>query len=228
MHFERPYAHAHYLGTTTRRLGVRLVEHISGRANGSKLVAAVVAAGIPIRVARLWPGGDGLESRLKRRKTSPSLCPICRGQRSAVGARGSAPLGRVNAASETLHYGGPTVIVRYTRVDEFIAELRRRPPNVDGLVRCTLVVRPTELAPIALLIAEAGYLRVGRTEHGPVVIPIVLRAPCGELWPEEFEQRQNRAVRDRADAILDQVRAAAAALGPEVAGGRIEAGDDRG
>jgi hypothetical protein len=119
------------------------------------------------------------------------------------------------------------MIVRYTRVDEFVAELRRRPPNVDGLVRCTQVVRPTELAPIALLIAEAGYLRVGRTEHGPVVVPVVLRAPCGELWPEEFEQRRNRAVRDRADAMLDRVRAAAADLGLEVAGGRIEAEDGR-
>jgi hypothetical protein len=111
LHFERPYAHAqHYLGTTTRRLGVRLVEHIGGRANGSKLVAAVVAAGIPIRVARLWPGGDGLESRLKRRKKGPSLCPICRAPRPAVGAitpgragaLGSAPRGRVNAALATL------------------------------------------------------------------------------------------------------------------------------
>ncbi|MCC6629382.1 MAG: hypothetical protein IT340_18525 [Chloroflexi bacterium] len=119
------------------------------------------------------------------------------------------------------------MIVLYTRVDEFVAELRRRPPNVDGLVRCTQVVRPTELAPIALLIAEASYRRVDQTEHGPVVVPIVLRAPCGELWPEEFEQRQNRAVRDRADAILARVRAAAAELDLAVAGGRIEADDDR-
>jgi hypothetical protein len=86
LHFARPNAHArHYLGMTTRRLGVRLVEHIGGRANGSTLIAAVVAAGIPIRVARLWPGGDGLEARLKRRKKGPSLCPICRAGQPAIG-----------------------------------------------------------------------------------------------------------------------------------------------
>jgi len=53
-------------GTTTRRLGVRRVEPIARRANGSTLVAAVVVAGILIRVARPSPGGDGLESRWKR------------------------------------------------------------------------------------------------------------------------------------------------------------------
>jgi hypothetical protein len=79
LHFDRPLCHArHYLGTTRRRLGQRLVEHIGGHRTGSKLVAAVVARGIGVRIARLWRGGHGLELRLKRRKKSRQLCPICR------------------------------------------------------------------------------------------------------------------------------------------------------
>ncbi|MCC6629383.1 MAG: hypothetical protein IT340_18530 [Chloroflexi bacterium] len=76
----------HDLSTTTRRLSVRLVARIGGHANGSTLVAAAVAAGIPSRVARRWPGGDGLESRVKREQQGPALCPICQVTRPAVGA----------------------------------------------------------------------------------------------------------------------------------------------
>lgn len=79
LHFDRPLHHArHYLGTTSRGLGQRLVEHIGGHRTGSKLVAAVVARGIAVRVVRVWGGGYGLERRLKRRKKSRQLCPICR------------------------------------------------------------------------------------------------------------------------------------------------------
>ncbi len=81
LHFDQPFGHAqHYLGVTSRKLGVRLLEHIGGHPNGSKLVAAVVAAGIDIRVVRLWRGGNGLETRLKGRKKSTALCPLCGGK----------------------------------------------------------------------------------------------------------------------------------------------------
>jgi hypothetical protein len=77
LHFALPYRHArHYLGSTMR-LGARLVAHLSGR--GSPLVAAVVAAGIDVTVARTWDGGRGAERLLKRRKNNRRLCPVCRG-----------------------------------------------------------------------------------------------------------------------------------------------------
>lgn len=95
LHFDRPLHHArHYLGTTSRGLGQRLVEHVGGHRTGSRLVAAVVAQGIGLRVARVWDGGHTLERRLKRRKKSRQLCPICRGQPApSPGRRGARPMG---------------------------------------------------------------------------------------------------------------------------------------
>lgn len=77
LHFETPLHHArHYLGVTRRGLGIRLVKHYSGR--GAKLMAAVVAAGIEVRLARTWPAGRDAERALKRWKKNPTLCPLCR------------------------------------------------------------------------------------------------------------------------------------------------------
>jgi hypothetical protein len=60
---------------TTTDLAGRIAEHRAGQ--GSRLLAAVAAAGIGFTVARTWPGGRELERRLKRRHNSPRLCPIC-------------------------------------------------------------------------------------------------------------------------------------------------------
>lgn len=76
LHFDTPLHHArHYLGVTRRGLGLRLVDHYAGR--GSRLMAAVVAAGIEVRLARTWPAGRDGERALKRRKKNPALCPLC-------------------------------------------------------------------------------------------------------------------------------------------------------
>lgn len=87
LHFETPLHHArHYLGVTRRGLGIRLVEHYSGR--GAKLMAAVVAVGIEVRLARTWPAGRDGERALKRWKKNPALCPLCQqGQGTAPSAR---------------------------------------------------------------------------------------------------------------------------------------------
>lgn len=75
LHFEKPYQHArHYLGWSAE-LNARLSEHHAGR--GSKLMAAVVQAGIPFVVARTWTGDTFDERRLHRQNNSPRLCPIC-------------------------------------------------------------------------------------------------------------------------------------------------------
>ena len=75
LHFSRPYHHArHYLGST-HDLDARLADHQAGR--GARLLEVVVAVGISFEVARTWPGGRKEERRLKRRKASPRMCPIC-------------------------------------------------------------------------------------------------------------------------------------------------------
>ena len=76
IHFDRPYKHArHYLGYT-EDLPKRLSLHKCGL--GARLMEVVRNAGIDWVVARTWPGDRTLERRLKNRKESPRLCPICR------------------------------------------------------------------------------------------------------------------------------------------------------
>lgn len=76
LHFDRPLAHArHYVGFTTNLEG-RLGRHENGR--GSRLVDAVLEAGIGYTVVRTWPGRDRhFERKLKKRHNTPQLCPIC-------------------------------------------------------------------------------------------------------------------------------------------------------
>lgn len=76
LHFERPYFHArHYLGFSDAP-EKRIDRHTAG--HGSKLVAAVIDAGIGFELARVWDGDRNLERKLHKRKNSCRLCPICR------------------------------------------------------------------------------------------------------------------------------------------------------
>jgi hypothetical protein len=76
LHFKQPYHHArHYLGWTEGTLETRLDRHMVG--NGARLVSVVTEAGIGIEIARLWSGTRESERKLKNRKNSPKLCPIC-------------------------------------------------------------------------------------------------------------------------------------------------------
>jgi len=83
IHFERPYraqtGHCrhevkHYLGWTTD-LSARMSEHKAGR--GARLMEVITAEGIAWHVARTWEGDRHLERRLKNRKKSRCLCPVC-------------------------------------------------------------------------------------------------------------------------------------------------------
>lgn len=85
LHFSEPIAPGrhttqHYIGTA-RDLARRIEAHTRGRYNDgsgcAKLCAVAKERGISFRVARLWRGGYELEKRLKARKASPRLCPIC-------------------------------------------------------------------------------------------------------------------------------------------------------
>ena len=80
LHFDRPFHHAkHYLGFAND-LDARVKRHFSG--HGSKLMKAVIAAGIKVEVARTWENGDrNLERKLHNQNNGPRLCPICRGKK---------------------------------------------------------------------------------------------------------------------------------------------------
>lgn len=77
LHFEPRYRHAgHYLGSTLAGSEHdRIADHLTGR--GSPLVRAAVDAGCSVVLARTWRGGRDTERRLKDRKNSPRLCPLC-------------------------------------------------------------------------------------------------------------------------------------------------------
>jgi predicted GIY-YIG superfamily endonuclease len=75
IHFDEAFKHArHYMGFT-QDLEKRFNAHIMG--DGSALLRAVVESGITFRVVRTWAGDRNLERKLKNRKESPFLCPIC-------------------------------------------------------------------------------------------------------------------------------------------------------
>jgi hypothetical protein len=76
IHFDRPYKHArHYLGWSADPAR-RWDRHTAGA--GSRLMAVIGEAGIGWRVTRVWVGSRAFERRLKQRKESPRLCPVCR------------------------------------------------------------------------------------------------------------------------------------------------------
>ena len=79
LHFERPHAHArHYLGYSDD-IPSRLKAHKAGR--GARLIEVIVGTGNSFVLARTWPGATRTdERRLKNRKGSPRLCPICTGR----------------------------------------------------------------------------------------------------------------------------------------------------
>lgn len=79
IHFDEPYKHArHYMGSTTEaNLDSRLEHHRNG--NGSRLMAAVSAAGISWRVVRLWAGDKNTERQMKNNVSGNTgqYCPVC-------------------------------------------------------------------------------------------------------------------------------------------------------
>ncbi len=87
IHFERPIGSGrmgraqHYIGYTwgPSTLPERLEHHYLG--TGSRLMAAVSAAGIEWELVRTWVGGRTLERKLKNRKKAAHLCPYCTHQR---------------------------------------------------------------------------------------------------------------------------------------------------
>lgn len=84
IHFAQPYRArtgkqkhqvTHYIGWA-QDLEARINEHRENR--GARLLEVVNEAGIDWQVVQTWPGDRKLERKLKNRKKSRCLCPICR------------------------------------------------------------------------------------------------------------------------------------------------------
>lgn len=72
----------HYIGfvQNAHTLHNRMHCHRSG--NGSRLMAAVTAAGIPWNIVRVWDDADRyFERKLKRTAKATVLCPVCASER---------------------------------------------------------------------------------------------------------------------------------------------------
>lgn len=80
LHFDKPinsnHKCQHYLGFTKHKdTAKRLKEHKSG--NGARLTQVANERGIDYTIVYTWNGGRELERKLKNRKNSPKLCPVC-------------------------------------------------------------------------------------------------------------------------------------------------------
>jgi predicted GIY-YIG superfamily endonuclease len=84
LHFSKPYKHVqHYLGATRYSMEERMKRHHNRR--GAKLLQAVFAAGIEVRIARIWhvdtkDEAFQLEIELKKRKRHKDFCFFCGGR----------------------------------------------------------------------------------------------------------------------------------------------------
>ncbi len=88
IHFKTPFKHArHYIGFCEfGNLEKRMEKHRNG--NGSKLMAAVTAAGIEWEVAKIWENVDrGFERQLKNRNGASRFCPFCKDEKNRRDAR---------------------------------------------------------------------------------------------------------------------------------------------
>lgn len=84
IHFDSPLKHArHYIGyTALESVYNRLARHKAG--DGAKILRVCNERGITYRIVKTWEFGTWQEARdferkLKRRKMSPRICPVCNG-----------------------------------------------------------------------------------------------------------------------------------------------------
>ena len=62
----------------------RFREHVTGSRNGAKIIKAALAAGISLKVTRVYQAvGIDIEKRIKRQKNTWKHCPVCRRERAA-------------------------------------------------------------------------------------------------------------------------------------------------
>lgn len=80
LHFDSPISEhhtaQHYIGWTEGPIENRLEAHRSN--GGARFTQVANERGIGYQVVRTWKGNRKLERKLKNRKNSPKLCPICK------------------------------------------------------------------------------------------------------------------------------------------------------
>jgi hypothetical protein len=108
------------------------------------------------------------------------------------------------------------VCLHFTSPGEFIAELRRRPPNVEPVVRVTFrwTIDPSGL-PAQHLSVLAGYLRLAGSS---VLILHLLSHYAGQVWPGIDEPGSQQA-RERARRARELIQQAARDAGLEPCAG---------
>lgn len=82
IHFAEPFRHArHYMGWCPEgEAERRLREHRCGY--GARLTRHVAAAGIGMKLAKVWPGASrDTERQFKTYHNGPRYCPICKDER---------------------------------------------------------------------------------------------------------------------------------------------------
>jgi len=100
IHFNEKLKHSqHYLGFT-EDLDSRLERHRAG--NGARLMEVVTKAGIEWKLARTWLGDRKLERKLKSRKASTRLCPLCAGEIAL--SRGNYPIKNKTSRDQSIDY----------------------------------------------------------------------------------------------------------------------------
>ena len=83
LHFTPKLHHAqHYIGFAKTSFKQRVLQHQQGQ--GAALTKAAVAAGIDIKLVRVWEGNRSLERQLKNRKKASQFCPVCNPKLEAV------------------------------------------------------------------------------------------------------------------------------------------------
>ncbi|OHB69012.1 MAG: hypothetical protein A2W17_09685 [Planctomycetes bacterium RBG_16_41_13] len=85
IHFDEHFHHArHYIGYTAnaRTIKQRLACHRNGQ--GAKILKALNGQGINYEIVRTWQGDRNFERKLKNRKKSRMLCPVCQNKRNRI------------------------------------------------------------------------------------------------------------------------------------------------
>jgi hypothetical protein len=85
LHFHKPLQHAkHYTGWAHRDVVARILEHSRGQ--GSKLMQAVVAAGIGFEVVSVSVGKTRNDERQLKQHGAARRCPICVAEKAKAAA----------------------------------------------------------------------------------------------------------------------------------------------
>ncbi|HET7771522.1 MAG TPA: hypothetical protein VFN74_22310 [Chloroflexota bacterium] len=112
---------------------------------------------------------------------------------------------------------GQSALISFTNPDDFLAELRDRGPNVDGVLRLTFRWHPDAALPVTDLWVVANYL----LRLDPATLAVVrLDHYIGAVW-QDIDDRASQLNRERANQLKTRIDEEARALGIEVRAGTL-------